>query len=307
MNVSLLQVRAFVAVSRFASFTLAAEALHRTQPAITAQVKQLEQAMGLKLIDRSTRRLRLTATGADLVPVFTRMLQDLDGALDATRQLRSKGGGTIRLACMPSTAASFLPSRIAAFRQRFPKVAFAINDTIGERVIELVKRAEVEFGITDVTPGTADLDVTPLMNDSICAFFLAGHAIERAARVDTEELCRHPLILSAPGTNVRRMVDTAFAAAGRHAFAACEAAYSPSAVGLVRAGLGVALLPPTCVDLELDARLRWRAIEDLGFARQIAIIKLRNRTLSPAAQAFLDELIDASDGAALTGSARQRG
>lgn len=293
MQISLLQVRAFVAVSRCASFTLAAEALSRTQPAITAQVKQLEEALGLKLIDRSTRRLRLTAIGADLVPVFTRMLQDLDGALEASRRLRSKDGGTVRLACVPSTAATFLPSRIAAFRQRFPMAAFALSDTNGARVVELVKRAEAEFGITDVTPGTADLEVMPLMNDTLCAFFLAGHALERAPRADIEELCRYPLILSAPGTNVRRMVDSAFAATGRHAFAACEAAYSATAVGLVRAGLGVALLPPTCVDLELDARLRWRELEGPGFARQIAIIKLRNRTLSPAAQAFVEELIAA--------------
>lgn len=291
MQVTLLQIRAFVAVSRFASFTLAADALRRTQPAITAQIKQLEEALGLKLIDRSTRRLRLTATGGDLVPVFARMLQDLDGIIEASRRLRSKEAGTVRVACMPSIAATLLPARIAAFRNRYPMVNFSLVDTVGERVVELVKSGDVEIGITDVPSPALELDVTPLMNDTLHAFFPAGHPLERAAHADIEELSRHQLILTAPGTNVRRMVDTAFAAEGRHAAAACEAAHAATAIGLVLAGVGVALLPPSCVDLEFDSRVRGRPLEGHRFHRELAIVKMQSRTLSPAAQAFVDELL----------------
>lgn len=290
MQLTLSQLRALVALKRYGSFTAAADAMGRTQPAVTAQVKQLEEFLGIKLVDRTTRRLRLTSTGVDLVPEFARILQDLDDVVEASRRLRRKVAGTVRIACIPSVAVNFLPRSIAAFRERFPMIAFSVNDTIGERVVELVKQAKVEFGITDVTPGTADLEVIPLINDTIRAFFLAGHPIELTQRVDAEELCRHDLILSEPGTNVRRIVDAAFAATGRHAFAACEVAHNITAVGLVRAGLGVALLPPTYVEEGLDMRIRSRELQGPGFERQIGIVKLRNRTLAPAAKAFMQDL-----------------
>jgi len=102
-NISLLQMRAFLAVSEYGSFTQAAQALHRTQPAVTMQVKQLEETLGLKLLDRSTRRLRLTAAGRDLTPAISALLQQLDAMVESSRDIVEKRGGIIRIACLPST------------------------------------------------------------------------------------------------------------------------------------------------------------------------------------------------------------
>ncbi len=302
---TLMQMRAFVAVSRHSSFTLAADALNRSQPAITAQVKQLEEALGFKLVDRSTRHLSLTSLGAELVPVFSRMLQELDSVVETAKKLRSKRLGTVRIGCLPSIASTFLPPRIAIYRNQHPNITFLLKDAVGDSVIAAVKNHEVEFGITDITPAAIELDAAPLQKDTICAFYLAGHRLETAATVDVIELCKHDLILSAHGTNTRRMVDNAFAAQGRPALPACEAAYNSTAVGMVQAGLGVALLPPSCVDLNIDPRIRFRIVESPGFTRQIAIVKVRNRTLSPAADNFARQLL-AECGGGWTGFGAQR-
>jgi DNA-binding transcriptional LysR family regulator len=93
------------------------------------------------------------------------------------------------------------------------------------------------------------------------------------------------------GSAARRVVDSAFAARGRLAVAACEVSYMSTAVGMVQAGLGVALLPRRGVQLQIDPRLRYRPIEGPGFTRRIGIIRLKNKTLSPAAEAFIQMLM----------------
>lgn len=291
MDITLVQLRALVAVARYASFTLAADALHRSQPAVTAQVKQLEDALGLRLFDRSTRQLRLTSVGLELVPLLSRLLHELDGVVETSRKLRAKTVGVVRVACLPSVAAGFLPAHIAAFRRKHPGITFLMNDALGDRVNAMVKAGEVEFGISDLGPGTAELDATHLMHDRICAFFLAGHPLETAKRVDVDELGKYDLVLTAHGSSLRRLVDGAFAAHGRPAVPICEVTYNSTAVGMVRAGLGVALLTASSVDLQVDPRLRYRPVEGGGFEREIGIVKLRHKTLSPAAAEFVRSLM----------------
>jgi LysR family carnitine catabolism transcriptional activator len=291
MEVTLLQLRSFLAVARCGGFTTAADALHRTQPAVTAQVRQLEDVLGLTLFDRSTRRLKLTSTGAEMFAALSQILKELDDVVETSRNILSKQFGTVRIGCLPSVAAQFLPPKIAAFRQKHPNIAFRLNDALGDRVVSLVKSEEVEFGITDINPGTSELDVVPLMEDRIYALFIDGHPIGGAARIDIEELSRHSLILMSTGSSVRRIIDTAFASSGRQARAAFEANYNATAVGMVRSGLGVGLLPAASVDMQVDSRLRSRVVEAEGFSRRVALVKGRGKTLSPAAQAFVETLV----------------
>jgi DNA-binding transcriptional LysR family regulator len=290
MPITLPQLRAFAAVSRCGSFTLAADALHRTQPAVTLQVRQMEKALGLKLIDRSTRGLRLTPVGAELVPALSALLDQLDGLLEATDRVRAKRSGLVPIACLPSVASSYLPRRIADFRKKHPGIHFRVKDDLGERVVAMVKGGEVEFGIAEEVHAS-ELETLPLFVEKMSVLFMKGHPIASARRIDVEELSRHSLILMAPGGHVRRIVDTAFAAAGRQAAPMCEVSYMSSAAGMVQAGLGIALLPASGFDARMDPQFKSRVIQAPGFSRSIAILKLKGRTLSPAAEAFVRSLV----------------
>ncbi|MBO9353457.1 LysR family transcriptional regulator [Bordetella petrii] len=286
-QISLLQLRAFLAVSRYGSFTRAAEVLHRTQPAVTQQIRSLEASLGLKLFDRTTRQLRLTEIGVDLVPVLSAMLQQLDDVVGATQDLRYKRTGTVRLGCLPSVASLYLPGRIAEFRRHHPGVSFLLSDGLGDQVVTMVTRGDVDFGITDVPHPSPELAIHPLLRETICLLYLAGHPVHKAKRVDIDELCRHDLILMAPGSTVRRLVDTAFAAQGRIAVATCQASYNTTAIGMVKAGLGIALLPASGFDLALDPRLRTRSVDIAGLDRQVSIVRRKDKAMPPSTQAFM--------------------
>jgi DNA-binding transcriptional LysR family regulator len=116
MNLDVRQLRAFVTVAECSSFTRAAAGLNLSQPALTVQIRKLEQALGVRLFDRNTRVVALTRNGAELLPTLGRILRDLDGVLAETRQLATMQRGIVRLAVLPSFASGVLPEVIAGFR-----------------------------------------------------------------------------------------------------------------------------------------------------------------------------------------------
>ena len=115
-------------VARFSSFTRAADLLHLTQPALTVQIRQLEQALGVKLFDRSTRAVELTRTGRELLPVLERLLGEFDAVVVSTREMATMRYGTVRIAALPSVAATVLPPLIARFKQRHPHIRITVRD-----------------------------------------------------------------------------------------------------------------------------------------------------------------------------------
>ena len=294
MDVNLRQVRAFMAVARFGSFTRAAQLLHLSQPALTVQIRQLEDGLGAKLFDRNTRSVSLTAVGRELVPAFQRLLQEFDAVVVNAKDLSAKRHGVVRLACLPSFASTILPGIIAGFRRRHPRVSFVLKDAIGKRILGMVRADDVDFGIGVADAEEPDLETLYLMQDRMHVVFPARHPLARARKVTLDAVRAYPLVLMDPDSSVRAILDAAFARTGKLVVPACEATYMSSAVGMVRAGLGVTILPSTAMELRANPRLRSKPIEDAGLTRRIAIVRKARRTLSPAAESFIDELLAAT-------------
>jgi len=223
----------------------------------------------------------------ELIPIFSGMLQQLDSVIGLAEDLRGLRSGTVRIGCLPSVAATFLPPHIARFRKSYPNIYFSLRDAFGDHIISMIRSGEVEFGMTDVWQEEIDLENIPLLEEQMCVLYLHGHPIEKADKIDVEELSKHDLILMIYGSNARRVIDLAFAKQGRVATPTCEATYITTAVGMVRAQLGIALLPNGGLQRGVDPRLRIRSIDAAGFTRHIALVKLRGRSMSPAAQAFM--------------------
>lgn len=116
MDVNVRQLRSFIAVAKLGSFTQAAAGLHVSQPTLTVQIKRLEEAVGVRLLDRNPRSVTLTRMGRDLLPALERILQDLDSVLGDARGVASERRGVVRIAALPSFAAGVLPDVIAEFR-----------------------------------------------------------------------------------------------------------------------------------------------------------------------------------------------
>jgi len=286
MNISIRQLQAFAAVARLGSFTKAASALHTTQPALSVQIGQLEDSLGLRLFDRSTRSVAITPVGRELLPRAERALAEVAALTESARGLGVRKIGRVTVAALPSVASSLLPEAIAAFGERWPGIAVALRDALSAPVIDMVRNGEVDFAIGGEPPPEQGLDFTLLGSDEMVAVTRVDHPLGKARRITLEMVAGHPLILMSRGSSVRRLVDEALAERGCLVQPVQEPVYMSTAVAMVRAGLGVALLPSSASELRGATDLVGHHIAHRGMSRPVGILTKRGQTLSPAAVEF---------------------
>ncbi|TKC92328.1 LysR family transcriptional regulator [Trinickia terrae] len=291
MDLNLREIRAFVTVAVAGSFTRAASRLHLSQPALTVQIRRLEETVGARLFDRNSRSVALTQTGRELLPLLQRSLDDMERVLRDARALGEGTSGTVRLACLPTFAASALPDLIQAFRKRVPQAAFQIRDVVASSVNTLVRNEEADIGLTGGDAFDASLEVLYEGADRLVVVCPKTHALARKRRVSISDVARSPLVLTAQGTSVRSVVDTALEDAGCVPEIACEPTYMMTAVAMVRGGLGVTILPATAREVLAEPDLVARSIGGAAFVRPIALIKKRGRTLPPITKAFVEQFL----------------
>jgi len=290
VHVTLGQIRAFVTVASTASFRRAADVLHLSQPALTNRIRQFEEELGLRLFDRNTRNVELTTLGRDLLPIFRRVVGEFETAVVNARDSVTRAKGVIRLACLPSCAASLLPDVIRDFQHENPGVTFVVRDVVNSNIASLVRSREVDFGIGVKEDVYSDLLWRPLFNDELHVVYASPGRSRVEPKSCAALLAQQPLILMSRGSSVRERVDEVLATLGIPALATCEVNYMSTAVALVQAGLGVTVLPSTAVELKTQADVRSRPIDIPGFAREIALVRRKGSTLHPSAEAFIEKL-----------------
>ncbi|GJH34016.1 LysR family transcriptional regulator [Paraburkholderia hospita] len=287
MDLNLRDIRAFVTVANAGNFTRAAARLHLSQPALTVQIRRLEETVGARLFDRNSRTVALTQTGRELLPLLQRSLDDMERVLRDARALGDGSSGTVRLACLPTFAASALPDLIQAFRKRVPQAQFQIRDVVASTVNALVRNEDADIGLTGGDTFDAALEVLVEGADRLVVVCPKDHALARKRRVSVSDVAASPLVLTAQGTSVRSVVDAALEQAGCAPEIACEPTYMMTAVAMVRGGLGVTILPATAREVLAERDLVAKPIDDPSFVRPIALIRKRGRTLPRVAEAFV--------------------
>ena len=290
MNVTLRQLRAFVAVARSGSFTLAAESLFITQSALSGLIKELEHALGLRLIDRSTRRLALSEAGRGLYPRVEKILLDLDGALDEVADLKSLKTGLVRIAAPQLMASTLLPEVMAAYGAEHPGIQIRLVDCLVESVTSRVFAGEVDFGIGPEREPNSDITATPLFEGPFMAVFAPGHALGELDQIRWADLVRHPVISLQGQFTERLAIDLRAAVRGLTLAPASEVAFMSTALSMVGAGLGVTTCIPYAASLVRLYRLEMRALSDPVVRRCFFVFTRKERSLSPAAQSFMDFL-----------------
>lgn len=287
IEVNLRQFQAFVTVARLNSFTRAAALLHISQPALTKQIRLLEEILGVRLFDRNTRKVELTRVGKELSPVVKQILAQIEGALFDTRELAAKNRGTIRVAALPSICSTILPRAIAAFRKTHPGISVILQDVVAQRLLALVRAEEVDFGIGSLTARDTDVRFSVLLSDRMVVAFPRGHALGKFKTVALKDLAGQPLVLMAGESSVRKLVDEAFTSIGTLIVPAFEATYMSTAAGIVKAGLALTILPSSAIEMGELVGLLTRPISRPAITREIGVIEKSGRSLSPAAEAFL--------------------
>lgn len=290
MNVTLRQLSAFVAVADTGSFTLAAERLFITQSALSSLVKELEQTLGLRLFDRSTRRLRLSETGRELYPQIEKILHDLAGVVSEVGNLKALERGTVRVAVPQLLACTLLPEVMAGFRQQHPAVHLRLVDCAVESVMARVFTGEVDIGLGPERETNSDIDASELFHLPFMAVLPPDHALARRKRLAWSDLSGQPLVTLQGQFTELLVSDVGEAARDLHKEAFMQVTFMTTALALVRAGLGITLCMPYARALVEQHGLVMRPVTGPVVERSFWIFTRRGRSLSPAAQGFLEFL-----------------
>ena len=293
INCELLDLRALVAVAEGRNFHRAADLLNLSQPALSRRIQKLEGAVGAPLLERTTRSVRLTPAGREIVPLLRRMLDEMDGSLFGTMALGEKQSGRVTVASVPSATVRFLPDVLQRFGQEYRNVRVRILDLSATECAEAVRTGEAEFGIALPVSTDADLAFDPLHEDPYGVVCRHDDALATIAAPQWSDLQGRRLVTVHRGSGNRTTLEAGLARVGVELEWFYEVTRLTSALALVHAGLGPSILPKLACDGP-DARdLVWRPIEGKQITRTIGVLRRPSASLSPAASRFLSLLTDA--------------
>lgn len=285
-------IRAFLAVARQSNFTKAAHELHVSQSALTVQIQQLEEALGIRLFDRTNRRVVLTEAGSALIGPLQRVLIDTENIVSQTRDISNLRRGVVSLAVLPSVAAGILSEVLRQFTTDYPGIVVHIHDVVADKVVELVKKEEVDFGIGTMRHADRELTALPLFANRLFAFLPAKHPLSVRALLSLHQLAKYPLVLTGKDSGVRAIVEDALQRKSLHGKYAYEVNYMPTLLSLVRAGFGVGILPEHADAMGAFPDLVKIPIGKPQLTRRIQIITRKGRNPSPSVQKMLEILRD---------------
>ncbi len=283
-------IRAFLKIAETRNFTRAASDLHVSQSALTVQVQQLEESLGVRLFDRNKRGVTLTAAGKDVFGPLQRLLNDAQNIVEHARDLSSASTGFVSIAALPTVCAGPLPELVRSFLESYPGIRVQISDVIAERVREAVLKREVDFGIGTLHGRDAELHATPLFQDRLVVFTPPGHPLAEKHSVTLREASAHGLILPGRASSVREAVE---AIAHRERLLLdirYETNFMPTALAFVRAKLGIAILPETAAGTH-TSDIMIVPFNNRFANRQIELLQRRDATLSPASESLVRHLL----------------
>jgi LysR family carnitine catabolism transcriptional activator len=286
MSIPINQVIAFSTVARTSSFAEAAIQLHLSQPALSIAIKNLEEALGGKLLARTTRSVALTPEGKAFYPVARRLLADWEQSLQDVRNHFALRRGKLDIAAMPTYTTNALPRILADFHRQYPDINVTIHDVIAESVVEMVREGRCELGVT-FDPGDAhDLNFQPLFRDRFVAILPAEHPLLARKNLRWPELLVYPHISLQRPAGTRALIDQALAEQGLILTPAFESHQLVSIGRMVGEGLGLSVVPSTSRAQMEEMGLHCRAISSPVITHQLGVITRRQQELSVAAQAI---------------------
>ena len=286
MKNAIQHIRAFLAVANSGSFAKAALELNLSPSALTVQIQQLEEWLGVTLLERSPRQVSLTAAGQNNRGPMEKLLLDLDNIVSGSRDLAALRRGVVTIAALPSLCSGALPPILKTFREQFPGVEVRLRDVVAQRIDALVRDGEVDFGVGVRARMSHGLDFQVVMVDRLSLFVPGDHPLARRQSIALSELANEPIILTGRDSSVRERVEHLFSEQGLMLTPGLEANYMSTVMALVRQGLGMTLLPESADEGRGD--LVQVRIEHAGVNREIGVITRVGFGLSPAAARFIE-------------------
>ena len=285
-NVTLRQLQVFASAARHLSFSRASEELHLSQPAVSMQVRQLEESAGLPLFERSSKRMQLTHAGEEMVRYARQMLLGMKEAEDAFLALKGLKGGRIAIAVV-STAKYFAPKMLALYSSQHPGVEMRLLVNNREQVIQHLAANEVDLAIMGTPSRKIDLVAQSFARHPLVVIAPPGHALAKRKRVPMTALEGETFLVREPGSGTRSAMERFFGERGIALTIGMEMGSNETIKQAVMAGLGLSFLSQHTIGLELaTSQLAILKVEGTPVLRQWNLVHRQDKRLSPAADAF---------------------
>lgn len=291
--VNLHQLELFVAVADHGSFTRAAEALHISQPSVSARIRDLEDSLGQHLFEQVGRRIYLTDAGHELKEHAAAILLRVAEATRALDEIEGLQRGTLRVVATTTVGSYVLPRLMGRFKRAYPGIALALDVTNWSRAVELLRHHRMDLAVLGPTDEIEDMVVQDFVKNELVVAAAPTHPLSGRANVPFAELATYPVLVREQGSGTRADTERLFKDYSVELIVAMELRHSTAIKQGVMAGLGVSLLSKQAMGLELtNGTLVALDVEGLPLRRDWHIVHRHERRLPRAAAAFKQMLLD---------------
>lgn len=280
------QLRAFVAVYRLRKLAAAAEQLAVTQSAVSVLIRQIETTLKITLFDRTTRSLAPTLAAQEAIGPAERILQEAAMLEASFRDLGERRRGRVHLVVTPAIGTVLMPPTLRNFTRAYPDIRVIIDDCAPDQFLSRILNDQVEFGIGTPESPSAEIETAALINDQLCVVCTANHPLARRRQVRWGDLAGVPLIAVRPGYGVRRLIDQVVGKVGIELTIVNEAAFLTSVLWMVSSELGVSIMPSALARQSQFDNLVICPLVKPRVSRAISLVTKHGRSLSPACQSF---------------------
>ncbi|MDN4590648.1 LysR family transcriptional regulator [Xenophilus aerolatus] len=289
-------LRAFLALVELRNFTRAAQATHLSQPAFSALIRSLEDAVGTRLFDRNTRSVQLTPEGRLFEPSARQLLADATRALADLADHVERRKGRVHVAALPSLAAGWLPALFAEYRAAWPGVTIALSDLLSDACIDLVRGGQADFALAAAGlrgSDAAELHTRVLGSERFHLVCRADHPLATAPRLTLRQLAPWPFIHMTRNSSVRQALEAALHPLQMNTV--LEVEQLATVMGMVEAGLGISVVPTLTLYQFRRETIVTRALPLPTLRRRMLLVRRREGSLSAAAQALHDLVVERFD------------
>ncbi|MGE8449126.1 MAG: LysR family transcriptional regulator [Pseudomonadales bacterium] len=288
MTITFRQVEFFLAVADTLSFSRAAQICHISQPALSMNIRKLEEALGARLFDRHTRNVSLTAVGQAFYGMAQMLVDNMLQAQGNIQDFVRGKRGKLVIASGPSIASYFAPQAVSCFLGRHPDVEVRLHDELSDICIDMLRSGKADIALIPSPGETDDLLLTELFRDHLVAIFPADHELAQREVVHWRDLQGFPHIQVKTTSSLRQIVEAQMSRAGRPFRPAHEVAHAATMLGLIDAGLGVGVLSEASLKHANMGGLSYRRIVSRSAYRTICAVWLKHRSPVPTLHAFVE-------------------
>jgi LysR family transcriptional regulator, low CO2-responsive transcriptional regulator len=292
------QIETFLEVARLSSFSRAAERRFRTQPAISSQIRALEEEVGARLLDRSGGKVAVTAAGKVFQRYAEETLEQRRVMLVALAEMHRVPRGEIVVSANEGTCLHILPEVFAEFKRQYPKVGVNVKRLEHNKILEAIIENSCDFGVVSMPVPDKRLTVVPIHRDELVVITPPDHPLARRPKVTIAEVVQYPLLLPKVG-RTRDLLEKLFDDRGLKPAVSMELDSSELLKRFVAADVGIGFIPRSHVVDDLQAKvLAAPALADAVIQRELALVFRKDKALSRAALAFIDIAVKLKSAAA---------